>query len=545
MTGGVGRNMLDQTPKRHGLAVAGAATAIGSNNFGISGVIGNNHNIKFLPVAGWGSYESILRAFEYIYQMRLLYNITNGESGAYIVAVNLSFTMGGDASFLSNMRLKISDLGRMGVLSITGAGNWNRLVSDVNLPQAIVSPYLIIVGGTTHIDQKWIDSCYGQTRVHIGAPSYNILTAGWYVAHYQNIYIPNSFISLSGTSLAAPQVAGVIGLMYAAANEQLLTDHDFMNNSSGPSNLALQMRKHLLYGADRVPALVSYFQNGRRLNAYGAVMNVVYPENYITGTRTISQNTQLTGRYIIDGGTLILNSITLTNNSSNSRFYGFEIINGGRLEIRNSNVSLGDGFIRCVGANSTVFIESTLFGGRLSLGRGRIEILDGAKMTVRCAVLDIINSTVTVDGNGSELTLIPGGSLNLMSSFHTMGSTISVINGAFMNVTQSIMNIQNGALNVQGTGSRLNIASESIVTATENTIQISNFATKSLQNSTVNITGSDGKLLLFPTSVLNSSQGNLYVSNGASMSVTGASMNIQNGALNVQGTGSRLNIATE
>lgn len=69
--------------------------------------------------------------------------------------------------------------------------------------------------------------------------------------------------------MATPHVAGSIGLMYAAACNELITAY-----KSNPSSLALVMRNYLLNGADQIPALSNLVNSNRRLNVNGALQGV-------------------------------------------------------------------------------------------------------------------------------------------------------------------------------------------------------------------------------------------------------------------------------
>jgi subtilisin family serine protease len=73
----------------HGTHVSGIIGAIGNNT---TGVVGVNWNVKIMPVQPSSTNEAlVVAAYTYVYNMRRLYNQTNGAKGAFIVATNSSF----------------------------------------------------------------------------------------------------------------------------------------------------------------------------------------------------------------------------------------------------------------------------------------------------------------------------------------------------------------------------------------------------------------------------------------------------------------------
>src|SRR6266496_5803597 len=77
------------TSCNHGTHVSGIIGAIGNNT---TGVVGVNWNVKIMPVQPSSTNEAlVVAAYTYVYNMRKLYNQTNGVKGAFIVATNSSF----------------------------------------------------------------------------------------------------------------------------------------------------------------------------------------------------------------------------------------------------------------------------------------------------------------------------------------------------------------------------------------------------------------------------------------------------------------------
>ena len=196
----------------HGTHVAGIIGAIGNNGTGVSGV---NWNVGVLPVAGSSENEAtVVEAYSYVLEMRALYNETNGQSGAFIVATNSSF--GVDLGNPANFPIWCSmydELGSVGILSCTATANenWNiDVVGDV--PSTCTSEFLIAVTNTTSTDTKYTDAGYGVTHIDIGAPGTNIYSTLPY----------NNYGNDTGRSMATPQVTGVIALMYATMSQSAI-----------------------------------------------------------------------------------------------------------------------------------------------------------------------------------------------------------------------------------------------------------------------------------------------------------------------------------
>ncbi len=244
----------------HGTHVAGIVGAIGNNGKGVAGV---NWAVKVLPIRGSSGTESIVvKAYSYVLAQRKLYNETNGEKGAFIVASNSSF--GIDFADPSNYPIWCSmydEMGKQGILSAAAGPNRNVNVDQVgDVPSTCASLYMLGVTNTTNLDQKYISAGYGTTHIDIGAPGTNI-----YSTMPNNAYANNT-----GTSMATPQVAGVIALMYAAMPKNMIE-----SCKADPAAFALKVREFLLEGADELASLNNLVAGKRRLNAYGAIQKAV------------------------------------------------------------------------------------------------------------------------------------------------------------------------------------------------------------------------------------------------------------------------------
>ena len=240
----------------HGTHVSGIIGAVGNNGKGVCGV---NWNVKIMPICGSSSNESVVvEAYSYVLEMRARYNETDGEEGAFIVATNSSFGVDyGNPDDYPIWCSMYDEMGNVGILSCGAGPNMNVNVDVVgDVPSACPGNYLIGITNTTSSDEKYGNAGYGVNNIDIGAPGTSIYST-----------LPNNnYSNMTGTSMATPQVAGTIALMYAALPEDMMQAY-----KDDPANFCLMMRYHLLNGADHLTALDGLVADGRRLNAYGAI----------------------------------------------------------------------------------------------------------------------------------------------------------------------------------------------------------------------------------------------------------------------------------
>ena len=275
----------------HGTHVSGIIGAIGNNGKGVCGV---NWNVKVLSICGSSTNESIVvEAYAYALEMRARYNETNGEEGAFIVATNSSFGVDyGDPDDYPIWCSMYDEMGDVGILSCGAGPNMNVNVDMVgDVPSTCPGNYLIGITNTNASDEKYGGAGYGVNNIDIGAPGTSIYST-----------TPNNgYNSLTGTSMATPQVSGTIALMYAALPEEMM--QVCKNN---PANFCLIMKYHLLNGADHLPSLDGLVASSRRLNAYGAIESVLFD----------SITPSLIGEVIITGEPFFGETLTAETNLS-------------------------------------------------------------------------------------------------------------------------------------------------------------------------------------------------------------------------------------
>jgi len=158
-------NLPDDT---HGAQVIGILGAKGNNGLGVAGT---NWDIKMM-LFSINSVANIVESYGYIAEQRRLYNTTNGQQGALVVATNASFGVeGGTCSEYPVWGGMYDELGRQGIL--TAASTVNREV-DVDfsgdMPTDCTSDYLIGVANLGLNDRLFRSSGYGRVSVDLAAP---------------------------------------------------------------------------------------------------------------------------------------------------------------------------------------------------------------------------------------------------------------------------------------------------------------------------------------------------------------------------------------
>lgn len=220
----------------HGTHVAGTIGAVGGNGMGVTGVAPGTSimPVKVLNDRGYGSNQRIAMGINYVTLMK--------TRGVDVRVINMS--LGGPNASEAMLRA-IEAAREAGIIIVAAAGNdGENLDATPQYPASYDVDNVITVGATNQRDRRAGFSNYGAS-VDIAAPGVDILST-WRSGLYHTI---------SGTSMAAPHVAGTLALMAA---------YDF-----GASYFDL--RERLLDGAETLDNLSGLVAGGRRLSAYGAL----------------------------------------------------------------------------------------------------------------------------------------------------------------------------------------------------------------------------------------------------------------------------------
>ncbi|MBU6340332.1 MAG: S8 family serine peptidase [Bacteroidetes bacterium] len=236
----------------HGTPIAGIIGARGNNGIGISGI---NWNAKMMLVVGGNTEAYVLKAYDYILRTRKLYNATQGKSGAMVVAVNCSWGLNyGKPSDAPLWCAVLDSLGAAGILTVAATANLPINVDENgDLPTSCPSPYLISVTSLNKWNQKAAQAAWGPVNIDLGA----------YGAEVYSTSASGSYDYFDGTSFAAPQVSGALGLLYAAPCSELTAQA-----YSDPSGAALRARDLLLSNTIPTSGLQGLTASEGRLNVY-------------------------------------------------------------------------------------------------------------------------------------------------------------------------------------------------------------------------------------------------------------------------------------
>lgn len=183
----------------HGSAVAGIAAAVTDNKAGIAGVA---WNASILPV----KVETGQTGVESDFIAGLLWAVDHGAS-----VLNFSFSESCGAAESSALRDALAYAWNHGALPVASAGNDGGCPAGV-YPAA--DPHVLAVAATDMNDKPLAISNFGPW-VRVAAPGDRILTTG----------NSGQYLSGSGTSFAAPQVAGLAALLFSvpgATNQSVL-----------------------------------------------------------------------------------------------------------------------------------------------------------------------------------------------------------------------------------------------------------------------------------------------------------------------------------
>lgn len=219
----------------HGTHVSGTIGAVGNNGVGVTGVAWNVSlmGLKFLGADGSGTTSAAIAALNYATRMRR-------DFGVNVVATNNSWGGGGASTTL---RDAIAAGETAGIVCVAAAGN--ETANNDATPSYPGNYATLSVAATDASNRLASFSNYGATTVDIAAPGVGVYST-----------VPSGgYASYSGTSMATPQVTGVVALLKAA----------------NPQATVSQVRAAILATAVPVPALAGKVATGGLVNAAAAL----------------------------------------------------------------------------------------------------------------------------------------------------------------------------------------------------------------------------------------------------------------------------------
>ncbi|HEY8388240.1 MAG TPA: S8 family serine peptidase [Parasegetibacter sp.] len=172
----------------HGTHVAGIIAAL-NNNFGVLGVASGVDLValKVLNNEGEGNTSNIIKALNYIAQHAKPGDVVNMSLGADTISNSLDYA--------------VKSLAEKGILFSLAAGN-NRKDAAHTSPARVNHPNVFTVSAIDSVGRFAGFSNFGKDVVDFAAPGVHIVST----------YIDGKYARLSGTSMAAPHVAGLLVL---------------------------------------------------------------------------------------------------------------------------------------------------------------------------------------------------------------------------------------------------------------------------------------------------------------------------------------------
>ncbi len=266
----------------HGTHVAGTIAGEGNNGVGVTGVSwdANIMPVKFLDSGGSGSLTDGAEALDYAASM-----------GASVVNGSFGYT----ATSGSELERAVIE-SHPDTLYVFSAGNNGRNNDGAtrNYPCSHPSDNIICVGATWHNDERasfwnWA-SAYGANSVDVFAPGVDILSTKASALTSE----PGDYLTISGTSMAAPHVAGAAAVL----------------KSANPSAISDDLKKALIAGVDAKSSLASISVSGGRLNLNSSLGQIAA----IGNTTSVSA---VNGRITYRGSNNDAHNVSVSHSGSN------------------------------------------------------------------------------------------------------------------------------------------------------------------------------------------------------------------------------------
>lgn len=217
----------------HGTHVAGIVVGAGTNIF--ASPLGESKieimPLKFLGQGGSGSTSNAIRA--------IYYAVSNGAR-----VINNSW---GGSGYSKALQDAIAYAYDNHVLVVSAAGNYgSNNDSKPIYPASYDVPSNISIASTNVLDERSGFSNYGALSVHLGSPGESI----------ESTVPGNALLKMSGTSMAAPLVAGLAALAMREA----------------PSLSGYQIKQLLLQSADQIGGLYGLVSSSARVDALNLIV---------------------------------------------------------------------------------------------------------------------------------------------------------------------------------------------------------------------------------------------------------------------------------
>lgn len=179
----------------HGTHCAGIAAAVTNNRTGIASIVGSSDlvqvaSVKVLSDGGFGSQQTIIRGI-----------LEAADQGADVISMSLGGVS--NDSRQKSYQKAIAYAHQKGAIVVAAAGNSNMNTKDY--APAGIEGVIAVSAVDVDLNRAVFSNFVTDVKMGIAAPGVDIFST-----------IPNNnYASYNGTSMACPQVAGLIGLMKA------------------------------------------------------------------------------------------------------------------------------------------------------------------------------------------------------------------------------------------------------------------------------------------------------------------------------------------
>lgn len=196
------RKKYDKDKQTHGTHCAGIAASVSNNGKGVASLSMNDQftkvtSIKVLSDYGWGTQDDIIRGI-----------IEAADKGAQVISMSLGGPSRGNAREAYEEAVKYAN--RSGAIVVVAAGNSNK--NARNYVPASCRGVITVSAVNNSLEKANFSNTVEDMKMGIAAPGVNILST-----------VPdNKYTAYSGTSMATPYVAGLLGIM-KSINPKLTT----------------------------------------------------------------------------------------------------------------------------------------------------------------------------------------------------------------------------------------------------------------------------------------------------------------------------------
>lgn len=354
----------------HGTHCAGTIAAVRNNGVGMAGLATGTKlmGVKVLSSSGSGSFAGIIAGINWVTAKR--------RRGDNVRVINMS--LGGQIPFSAAGPLcqAVRAAHDAGIAVVVAAGNSaaNNDVSDyypANCPQDNGDKGLSVAAVNNSGALAYFSN-YGAASVQIAAPGVSTLST----------YLNNAYVNMSGTSMAAPHVAGVAALLFETLSAGLVSPDDVINAIKA--------------GARAVSGLQGKVSTGSMLDADGALNALISssgsPPSDLpspsptpipdTTSYTLSVATNGVGKKIFSGKNI---TATVKRSSSNSKIsvVMYAEINGASCSFKTTAMAAGKSSLKytlpLLPIKSTVTLTFSAFVDGM-LKAGQTVTVNGSKL---------------------------------------------------------------------------------------------------------------------------------------------------------------------